>query len=139
MGSRMTGAKTMAGAAQRAARASAWALSASVAAAASVALAGDAAAPGPPPTSAHIGRCGAAGEGRFAASGSDACIRISGYVAADTTFAGALRPPRPPGPFDGPPAPATRASAGVGLDERFDTPMGPGRVYVEIAHDRFER
>jgi hypothetical protein len=138
MALRMNRTKTIGGAVQRTARASAWALSASVAAA-SGALAGEAAAPGQPPASAQIGRCGALGEGYFAVSGSEACIRISGYVAADADFAGPLRPPRPPGPFGGPPVAATRASAGVSLDERFDTPMGPGRVYVEIGRDRFAR
>jgi hypothetical protein len=135
----MNRAKTLTKAAQRTARASVWALSASVAAAASGGLAGEASPPGQPPSAAQIGRCNALGEGYFAVPGSDACIRISGYVAADTEFAAGLRPPHAPGPFGGPPVAAMRASAGVSLDERFETPMGPGRVYVEVAHDRFDR
>ena len=41
------------------------------------------------------------GEGFFAVSGSDACIRISGYVAAGAEFGGGLRPAsHDSGPFD---------------------------------------
>ena len=124
-------------AARRTATASSWALCACLAAPS--ALAGDASPQPQPAATPKITRCGALGEGFFAVSGSDACIRISGYVAAGADFGGALRPAsRAPGPFDAARPAAMRTRTGIGADARFDTPMGPGRVYVQFGRDAFQ-
>ena len=92
--------------------------------------------PAKTPDNAH---CRALGEGFFAVSGSDACIRISGYVAAGAEFGGGLRQGRGPAPFDSVSSTHTRVGGGVSLDARFwgapvDLPheggyeVGPGRV-----------
>jgi hypothetical protein len=87
------------------------------------------------PNDAH---CGALGEGFFAVSGSDACIRISGYVAAGAEFGGGLRyASHNSAPFDAAPTSALRTRTGVSADARFDTPMGPGRLYIQVGHDNF--
>lgn len=92
----------------------------------------------PPPAAADNARCNALGEGFFAVSGSDACIRISGYVAAGAEFEGGVRPAwRNPAPFDSGQSTALRTRTGVSADARFDTPMGPGRIYVQVGHDNF--
>jgi hypothetical protein len=71
--------------------------------------------------------CAALGEGFFAVAGSSTCMRISGHVSAGMGFAtgGAARAYT-----------ATRTGTvteeGVSSDVRFDTPMGPGRVYVHV-------
>src|ERR1700678_2833285 len=49
-------------------------------------IAGDAVAPNAPPTPGQA-RCNAMGEGFYAIAGSNACIKISGYVAAGADFA----------------------------------------------------
>jgi hypothetical protein len=90
------------------------------------------------PNNAH---CSALGEGFFAVSGSDACIRISGYVAAGAEFGGVLRPAlHYPGPFEAASTPtsAFRTRTAVSADARFDTPMGPGRLYIQVGHDTFQ-
>lgn len=86
------------------------------------------------PNDAH---CSALGEGFFAVSGSDACIRISGYVAAGTEFGGGLRPARAPAPFDGNATSAVHTYTGVSVDAQFDTPMGPGIIHVDGGRGNF--
>jgi hypothetical protein len=71
--------------------------------------------------------CAALGEGFFAVTGSSACVRISGHVSAGVGFVdggvnGHL----------GAPATGSYTEEGVSGDVRFDTPIGPGRVYVHL-------
>ena len=99
--------------------------------AAADARAGDSAAPIAPSNA----RCHAHGDGFFSVAGSDACIRISGYVDAGADFS-ASRDGRG-APLLAPANPALTTGAAAALDTRFDTPMGPGRVYIEIGRPRF--
>jgi hypothetical protein len=93
--------------------------------------AGDSAAPIAPSDA----RCHSHGDGFIGVTGSDACIRISGYVDAGADFS-ALRGGRV-APLLAPANPGLRTGAATALDTRFDTPMGPGRVYIEIGRPRF--
>ena len=81
-------------------------------------------------------RCRSHGDGFIGVAGSDACIRISGYIDAGADFStsrgGRDAPLLAPAGF-----PALRTGAAAALDTRFDTPMGPGRVYIEIGRPRF--
>jgi hypothetical protein len=104
---------------------------------AAVAVAGaahgqDAPSSGKNPQAAEVAaanaHCAALGEGFFAVAGSSTCMRISGHVSAGMGFAtgGAATHAFA----------ATRTGTvteeGVSSDVRFDTPMGPGRVYVHV-------
>ena len=100
------------------------------------AFAGDMFAPSVPPTPDQA-RCNAIGEGFYAVKGSDACVKISGYVAAGADFAapgakdsGAFAP-RPTGDLN--------SQTAVSADMRLDTPLGPERLYVQIGHDAYYR
>ncbi|MGD0764299.1 MAG: porin [Roseiarcus sp.] len=102
------------------------------------ACAGDASAPKSPPASPNDARCRALGQGFFAVSGSDACIRISGYVAAGADFGGGLRSvSHDPAPFAAGAATMLGTRTGVSADARFDTPMGPGRLYIQVGRDNY--
>jgi hypothetical protein len=81
-------------------------------------------------------RCDTFGEGFFAVKGSDACIRIGGYVAAGVDFAMS----RAAGEFAFAPRPATAFDrhVAVSADTRIDTPLGLGRLYVRLGHDSRE-
>jgi hypothetical protein len=98
------------------------------------AIAGDAVAPTAPPTPDQA-RCNAIGEGFYAIAGSNACIKISGYVAAGTDFVepgakgSGVSAPRPNG--------GLTSQTAVSADVRVDTPLGPGRLYVQIGHDAY--
>jgi hypothetical protein len=94
------------------------------------AIAGDAVAPNAPPTPDQA-RCNAIGEGFYAIAGSNACIKISGYVAAGADFVepGAKVAPRPDG--------GLTSQTAVSADVRLDTPLGPGRLYVQIGHGAY--
>jgi hypothetical protein len=94
------------------------------------AIAGDVVAPNAPPAPGQA-RCDAIGEGFYAIAGSNACIEISGYVAAGTDFVapGARVAPRPNG--------GLTSQTAVSADVRLDTPLGPGRLYVQIGHDAY--
>ncbi|MFZ2104585.1 MAG: porin [Roseiarcus sp.] len=98
------------------------------------AFAGDVFAPRAPPTPDQA-RCNAIGEGFYAVKGSNACIKISGYIAAGVDFIA-------PG-AKGSGASAPRATGGlnsetaVSAEVRLDTPLGPGRLYVQIGHDAY--
>ncbi|HYC25798.1 MAG TPA: hypothetical protein VEC58_07160 [Roseiarcus sp.] len=83
-------------------------------------------APGGPTDNA---RCAALGEGFFAVSGSTACVRISGHISAGVGFASGGALGRPAG--SAPPA-GTFTEMGLTADSRFDTPIGPGRIYVHL-------
>ena len=79
--------------------------------------------------------CNAIGEGFYAVKGSNACIKISGYVAAGADFiapgakgSGAVAP-RPTGGLN--------SETAVSAEVRLDTPLGPGRLYVQIGHDAY--
>lgn len=84
----------------------------------------------PAPLAPADARCRSHGEGFIGVAGSDACIRISGYIDAGADFA-ASRSARVP-PLVAPTVPALRAGAAAAMDTRFDTAAGPGRVYIEI-------
>jgi hypothetical protein len=100
------------------------------------ALAGDDAPP-KPPTGDGL-RCSALGEGFFPVAGSNACIRISGYVAAGADFGGGLHSAtHSAAPFESGATSTLRTGTGVAADARFDTPMGPGRIYVQVGHENF--
>jgi hypothetical protein len=100
------------------------------------ALAGDAAPP--KPAAGDDLHCSALGEGFFPVAGSSACIRISGYVAAGADLGGALHPVAHGGaPFEPSSTSTLRTGAGAAADARFDTPMGPGRIYVQVGHENF--
>lgn len=71
--------------------------------------------------------CAALGPGFFAVAGSSACIRISGHVSAGVGFAAAGASGHAPAPPGG-----AFAEEGVSGDIRFDTPIGPGRIYVHV-------
>jgi len=100
------------------------------------AFAGDAFVPASAPDPSH---CSALGEGFFAVAGSSACIKISGYVSAGTEFSVAGAKGIGPGPF------ATKSNVGidsqsaVSAETQFETPLGPGRVYVQVGHDSYRQ
>jgi hypothetical protein len=113
-----------------------WALGASLVAGS--AFAGDSPALKPPAASPNDARCSALGQGFFAVSGSDACIRIGGYVAAGADFGGGLRAASHDSvPFEAGPTTALGTRTGVSADARFDTPMGPGRLYIQVGRDNY--
>ena len=108
---------------------------------AGAALAGDSSMANQSAATPNDAHCSALGEGFFAVSGSDACIRISGYVAAGAEFGGGWRPAsHSSGPFEAASTPTTafRTRTAVSADARFDTPMGPGRLYIQVGHDTFQ-
>jgi hypothetical protein len=100
------------------------------------AFAGDMLAPSAPPTPDQA-RCNAIGEGFFTVKGSSACIRISGYVAAGADFvasgakgSGAFAPRSTGG---------LNSQTAISAEMLLDTPLGPGRLYVQIGHDAYYR
>ena len=98
------------------------------------AYAGDDFAPAPPstPDQAH---CNALGEGFFAVTGSSACIKISGYVSAGTEFsATSARGAQGSGAFAAKSGVSMETQSAVSAEARFDTPLGPGRLYVQVGH-----
>jgi hypothetical protein len=99
--------------------------------AAAQAPAGDSTAPIAPSNA----RCRSHGDGFIGVAGSDACIRISGYIDAGADFS-TSRGGRD-APLLAPANPALRTGAAAALDSRFDTSMGPARVYIEIGRPRF--
>ena len=105
--------------------------------AAGSALAGDAQTPGEPLNAVNRGHCSALGEGFFPVNGSDACIRISGYVAAVTDLGGGLRAAHAPTPFDEATTSAMHTYTGVSVDAQFETPLGPGVVHVDGGRGEF--
>lgn len=111
--------------AQRAVLGAAFSLAACLAAA--EVRAGDSAAPIAPSDA----RCHSYGEGFIGVAGSDACIRISGYVDAGADFSASR------GGRAAPLLAPAKTGAAAALDTRFDTPTGPGRVYIEIGRPRF--
>jgi hypothetical protein len=74
--------------------------------------------------------CAALGEGFFAVAGSSTCIRISGHVSAGVGFATSSVN----GHAFAAPVTGSAVEEGVAGDVRFDTPMGPGRVYVNVGN-----
>ena len=91
--------------------------------------AGDSVAPIAP---SHA-RCRSYGEGFIGVAGSDACIRISGYVDAGVDFSASRGGRAAPQLAPANPAPGAAAA----LDTRFDTSMGPARIFIEIGRPRF--
>lgn len=78
-------------------------------------------------------RCAALGEGFFPVAGSDACVRISGHISAGAGFGtGAARGDSSSLNFDPSPRNGVGAEAAAAGDFRFDTPNGPGRIYLDV-------
>jgi len=76
-------------------------------------------------------RCAALGGGFLPVGGSDACVTISGHISAGAGFgAGAARGDSSSFNFDPGPPNGLGAVAAAAGDWRFDTPSGPGRVYL---------
>jgi hypothetical protein len=82
-----------------------------------------------PAENAANAHCAAMGEGFFAVTGSSTCLRISGHISAGVGFATSGAFVQPP---VGPPGAGSFTEEGVAADARFDTPIGPGRVYVHV-------
>jgi hypothetical protein len=111
---------------------------ASFAAGPSAAVAGD--ADTPPPISADQARCQALGEGYFAVKGSTTCVRISGYVSAGVGFAAPARVAAPDGASSDRRATAfTDNQEEMSLDAQFNTELGPGRLYLQVGQDSWNR
>jgi hypothetical protein len=98
-------------------------------------FAGDAFAPVPQPALDQA-LCDALGDGFVAVKGSNACIKINGYVSAGTDISvGGIESGQVSGPF------ATKSSAGiethpsVNAKVQYVAPLGPGRLYVEVGRD----
>lgn len=96
--------------------------------AAADARAGDSAAPIAPSNA----RCRSNGEGFFDVAGSDACIRISGYIDAGANFS-TSRGGRDALLLANP---GLRTGGATALDTRLNTSAGPARVYIEIGRPR---
>ena len=80
-------------------------------------------------------RCLAVGEGFFPVAGSDACVRISGHISAGAGFGtGAARGDSSSLVFDQSPPNGVGSAAAAAGDFRFDTPNGPGRIYVDVGN-----
>jgi Porin subfamily len=81
-------------------------------------------------------RCRALGQGFFPVAGSDACVKISGHVSAGVGFgSGAGSRGAPSLNFAGSQANGFDSQIGGAADLRFQTPAGPGRVYVDVRKD----
>jgi Porin subfamily len=92
-------------------------------------------APAPPstPDQAH---CNALGEGFLAVSGSNACIKISGYVSAGSDFSAVVvKGTQDASPFAPKSGAGFESQSAVSAQRQFDTPLGPGRLYVEVRHN----
>jgi hypothetical protein len=86
------------------------------------------------------GRCAALGEGFFAVAGSTACVQISGHISAGANFgSGSVSRPYSNSHFAGPSANKFDGEMAVSGDLRFETPMGPGRVYIDVQKDTYPR
>ncbi|MGA2792444.1 MAG: hypothetical protein ABSE69_02765 [Roseiarcus sp.] len=84
--------------------------------------------------------CAALGEGFLPVGGSDACVRISGHISAGAGFgAGAARGDSSSLNFDPGPPNGLGAVAAAAGDWRFDTPNGPGRVYLDVGNSANSR
>lgn len=94
----------------------------------------------PKPAPSDQARCKAMGEGFYAVAGSNTCVKISGYIGTGVVFAS---PVRVTPPIAGPSARHDTSffekGAGVSLEARFDTELGPGRLYVQVGRDSFNR
>ena len=98
------------------------------------AYAGDDFAPAPP-SSPNQTHCNALGDGFFAVTGSSACIKISGYVSAGTDFVAArAKGAQNTGPFAAKSGVGIETQSAVSAQAQFDTPLGPGRLYVQVGH-----
>jgi opacity protein-like surface antigen len=100
---------------------------------ASPAFAGDLFQPQVP--SGEQARCSALGEGFYAVKGSNGCIKISGYIAAGADFAAPGA--KASGAFAPKPNGGLTSQTAVSAEVRLDTPLGPGRLYVQVGHDSF--
>jgi hypothetical protein len=97
------------------------------------ARAGDDAPPAPKETNVDQAHCQAMGEGYFAVKGSTSCIKISGYISVGggaVDFGG--RGKKTEGSAPSHVVGFTENSTGVSIETRFDSELGPGRIYVEI-------
>jgi hypothetical protein len=81
-------------------------------------------------------RCAAMGEGFFPVQGSDACIKISGRISAGVALGNGVGSGKPSGSSFPTSSPSdVDAETVVNGDLRFDTPSGPGRIYVGVRRD----
>ena len=82
-------------------------------------------------------RCAALGPGAFAVSGSQTCVRVSGYVAAVAGFgSGPGRLVDHSNPFGDAPAKGVGMRVGARLDVTSDTDYGPMSLSIGIGRDR---
>jgi hypothetical protein len=91
-------------------------------------------APNAPPTAGQA-RCNAIGEGFYAIVGSNACVKISGYIAAGADFVAPSA--KTSGVFAPRPTGGLTSQTAVSAEVRVDTPLGPGRLYVQLGHDAY--
>ena len=104
----------------------------------SVAEAADIGPPQPQPETVDQARCKALGEGYFAVKGSTSCIRISGYVSAGMGFVEPGRIAAPTtGPFAHHASTYSTTEGVVAVESRFNTELGPGRLYVQVGGQNF--
>jgi hypothetical protein len=89
----------------------------------------------PSPLAPADARCRSHGDGFVGVAGTDACVRISGYVDAGADFSTSRG--AHDAPLLAPISPTSRTDAAAALDTRFDTSTGPARVYIEIGRPRF--
>ena len=78
--------------------------------------------------------CASYGAGFFAVAGSNACVKISGHISAGAAFANGSNATATWNPSL-PAGKGADAEIGVNGDMRFDTPAGPGRIYVGARRD----
>jgi hypothetical protein len=88
------------------------------------------------PTNADL-RCAALGEGFFAVAGSSACVQISGHISAGANFGSGAPAAHTAPHFTTPAANKFDGETAVSGDLRFDTPAGPGRVYIDVRKDTY--
>jgi hypothetical protein len=82
------------------------------------------------------GRCTAMGAGFLPVQGSDLCVKISGRISAGVALANGAGPAKPWGSSFSTSLPSdANAETAVSGDFRFDTPAGPGRIYVGVRKD----
>jgi hypothetical protein len=89
----------------------------------------------PKAESADQARCNTLGEGYYAVKGSNACIKIGGYVAAGADFAAPAA--KGSGVFAPKPSGGLTSQTAVSAEVHLDTPLGPGRLYVQVGRDSY--
>jgi hypothetical protein len=81
-------------------------------------------------------RCAAMGDGFFPVQGSDVCVKISGRISAGAEIGNGSGSAKPwASGFPTSLSHDANAETVMNGDLRFDTPAGPGRVYVGVRRD----